>query len=454
MRLCYAFVCVITVALLCGSALGQSAIGQLEQMTGQKIDRFEGGSAYGHGTSKTNSGLTQDRQIADILGGLLGQMLTKALEPPKGGMSAAQVAQAQKLQQEAVERQQQQLHAWAASYSQQMNRLLSDQRQRRSKEDEESLENLSAALSSPWDGGPGVSPSGGLASALSDPAPVVDLSGSKTFTPSLLRAENGAPRSAKVTPDEVLKRRAEAQARLKAMMEEDKDLKRLGQRFYELESRLSYLKRSAACLGSQGRNIAGDFDAWGLQVDGAVQNSIERGVSLVTGTLIPESTAEGLKTLHENPKTWNSTLEAISQINDFVDFVNEMGDRYDFGRQTIDWVKAKRNLYKDMDFIASNLGNVSKAWKPLTMQWELGKNIIGSGLDVAQELDAWGNMNEAEGDLTLLKVRQQALQARMSELVHALQASRAVLASRLEVNPEDLILSDASRIPPPPCAGR
>jgi hypothetical protein len=54
-------------------------------------------------------------------------------------------------------------------------------------------------------------------------------------------------------------------------------------------------------------------------------------------------------------------------------------------------------------------------------------------------LDAWGDINNAQGDLKLLKVRQQILQNRMQDLVGQLQASRTTLAAQLGVRPEDLI---------------
>jgi hypothetical protein len=48
-------------------------------------------------------------------------------------------------------------------------------------------------------------------------------------------------------------------------------------------------------------------------------------------------------------------------------------------------------------------------------------------------------MNNAQGDLKLLKVRQQILQNRMKDLAKQLQDSRTTLAAQLEVKPEDLI---------------
>ena len=174
-------------------------------------------------------------------------------------------------------------------------------------------------------------------------------------------------------------------------------------------------------------------------MDEAVQNSLERGTSLLTDIIIPEGADKGFETLKNDPKTRNDALEAFSHINDFTGFITEMGDRYDAGREAVDWVQAKRNLFKDLDFVYSHLGTVSKTLGPLSEQWELGKNIVGSGLDVAQELDAWGDINNAQGDLKLLKVRQQILQNRMQDLVGQLQASRTTLATQLGVRPEDLI---------------
>jgi hypothetical protein len=421
---------------LVGTALAaQSALGQLEGMTGQKVHRFQGSSAYRYRQAPTTSTrvvkparLTPDQRAASLLGGVFWGLLSQAFATPRPDQGAP-LREDQQLQledrlaqqrQEAVQRDQEALRSWAGSYAAQMNRQLWAQRSG-------SLEGAAAAQSGFWDGGPR---SGG------DPL-VVDLRDARALTPTPLRGNEAAPRP--VTADEVLARRAEAQARLKRLMAENGDLKLLGQRFYELEDQLARLKEEAARLGSDGRALNRDFEAWGVQVDRAVQNALERGTSLLTGTIIPEGTADGLKTLRKNPKLWNDTLESLSQVHDFSEFVTERGDRALAAREAVDWVQAKRSLFKDLDFLATNLQQVSKTFKPLSTHWELGKGIVGSGLDVASELDAWGNLNSAQGDLALLRQHQKALQGRMAALVGQLQASRGTLASRLGVKPEDLI---------------
>lgn len=451
MRLRCVLVSVLSVAMLPAAGWGQSALQQLEDMTGQKVDTFQGSSSYQpaparvpQSAPKKTQLTSQQMQMNQMMGSMLGDMLFNALFPTSGKDPAA-AAMAEKQRQQAIEEQQRALQAWANAYSQHMNQLLSEQRQLRTQQNADSLENLTSALSAPFDGRQGTAPpgGGGLASALLDPAPVVDLSDSTSFTPSLLRDENGALRSKQVTPDEVLKRRQEAQARLKAMMEEDQDMNRLGQRFYELEARLDKLKENAACLGGNARSIADDYNRWGRQVDEAVQAALERGVSMLDGALIPKGTSMAMDKLRSNPAAWNETMESFAQLNKFTDFVNEVGDRYDTAHETLDWLAAKRNLYRDLDFLAEHVG-------PLTTQYSLGKNIVASGLNVAQELDAWGNMNEAAGDQSLLKLRQQAVQAQMVQLVRELQASRAVLADKLHVRPEDLIPAGPRNAPPVP----
>lgn len=446
---------VFSAALLPAPLWGQSALGELEEITGQTVDTFQSSSSYQpppvhQAKPKTSSLTSQQMQMSTMMGSMLGDMLFNALFSSPGKNAAAE-AEAEKQRQQAQQEQQAALAAWASAYSQHMNQILDGQRQSRARQDADSLESLTSALSAPWDGGQGGGPKGssGLAAALTDPAPVVDLSDSSGFTPSLLRNEDGSPRQEKVTADEILKRRQEAQARLKAMMEEDQDANRLGQRFYELESRLNRLKEQAACLGGNGRSIMEDYGRWGRQVDDAVQAALERGVSMVDGALIPKGTSMAMDNLRSNPAAWNETMESLSQLNKFTDFVNEIGDRYETAHETLDWTKAKRNLYKDMDFLAEHMG-------PLTAEYKLGKNIVSSGLNVAQELDAWGNMNEASGDLSLIRVQQQAIQSQMVQLAHELQASRSVLAAKLNVKPEDLIPAESrnSPVPPLPCAGR
>lgn len=433
-----AFHCCVIGLLGMHPLVAQSALGQLESMTGQKVQRFQGSSAHRYSTAGASTArsakppqLTPDQRAASLLAGVFGGVLAQALRTPRPGSGpVARDEQQVRLEawvaqqrQDAIHRDRLALRSWAEAYSDRMNRQLEGQRQPPG-----GAEGLAASQSGLWDGAP---------RPLSGDPMVVDLRDARALTPGLLRGAPPAPKP--VTADEVLQRRAEAQARLQRMMAENGDLKVLGQRFYELEDQLSRLKEEAAQQGSDGRALAREHEAWGAQVDRAVQNSLERGVSLLTGTIIPEGTADGLKTLRGNPAVWNGTLEALSQVHDFTDFVTERGDRVLAAREAVDWVQAKRNLNKDLDFIATNLQHVSKAWKPLSTQWELGKSIVGSGLDVAQELDAWGSMNSAAGDQQLLKVRQQALKTQMTALVTQLQASRGTLAAQLGVRPEDLI---------------
>ncbi|NWJ41741.1 MAG: hypothetical protein HXX12_12315 [Geothrix sp.] len=428
----------VTLLGLVGTQLpAQSALGQLESMTGQKVQRFQGSSAYRYRQAPTAASrvvkparLTPDQQAASLLGGVFGGLLSQALSAgpqPGSGMAhhdeqQAQIeARIQQQRQEALARDQQALQSWAQDYASQLNHQLLSLRGG-------NLEGQTAAQSGMWDGGTRT-PGG-------DPL-VVDLRDARALTPGNLKAAEPAPRP--VTPDEVLRRRAEAQARLQRMMAENGDLKMLGKRFYELEDELSRLKAEAARLGSDGRQLAREHEAWGAAVDRAIQNSLERGTSLLTGTLIPEGTAAGLRTLQKNPRVWSGTVEALTQVNDFTDFVTERADRALAARDAVDWVQAKQSLYQNLDFIATNLQHANKAWKPLSTQWELGKSIVGSGLDVAQELDAWAYQKGAAGDQALLSQRQKAVLGKMTVLVGRLQDSRATLAAKLGVRPEDLI---------------
>ncbi len=428
--LCSVFGLLVAVPLL-----AQSALGQLESMTGKKVQRFQGSSAHRFPPPPTTlttkiPRLTPDQRAASLLGGVFGGMLSQALTAsPRPGSGVAQhdeqqaqlEARLMQQRQEALARDQQALRAWAQDYSSQLNQQLLAQRGG-------SLEAQSAAQSALWDGG-ARAPGG-------DPM-VVDLRDARALTPGSLKPSEPAPKP--VTADEVLQRRGEAQARLRRMMTENGDMKVLGQRFYELEGDLARLKEEAARLGSDGRQLAREHEAWGAAVDKAVQNSLERGTSLLTGTLIPAGTAAGLKTLQKNPQVWNGTVEALTQVNDFTDFVTERADRALAARDTVDWVKAKQSLYQNLDFIASNLQHASQAWKPLSTQWELGKSIVGSTLDVAQELDAWAYQKGAAGDQALLTQHQKAVMGKMTTLVGRLQDSRRTIAAKLGVRPEDLI---------------
>lgn len=399
-----------------------SALGQLEGMTGQKVDRFKASPTYRQpqapaARSSQAHRSSSDQMAAGILAGMFASLL---FQPSQGGArpgdsalaghnarQADLLAKLAQQQEEAKQRDQVALRSWAQNHADQLNRQLLSQR------------------GTAFFGAPAGDPM------------VVDLSDARALTPVLPGTVPMVPEP--VTADLVLQRRQDAQARLKRMMEEDEDLKVVGERFYELEEQLTRLKREAQRLGSDGRQLAREHEAWGAAVEQAVQNSLERGTSLLTGTILKDGTAQGLQTLRKNPALWNGTMESLAQVHDFIDFVTERAERVETAREAVDWAQAKRSFFKDLDFVASNLGKVSKAWDPVSVQWELGKNILGSGLDVAKELDAWGFQKGAEAEPMLLKQRQQAVLKQMTGLVGNLQGSRELIAGRLGVRPEDLI---------------
>ncbi|GLH68055.1 hypothetical protein [Geothrix edaphica] len=424
------------------SSQSGDALSQLEAITKTKVDRSKVGTSFKVQKTvipklkpvpwiNTTSG-----QNATMLVGIFGNLLSQALTPTSPtGPSPAELARIEAERQAALQREQAELQAWTNSYATRMNGLIEHQRQERMAQNKESLEGLRASLSDGFDSAAG----GGLAGALSDPAPVVDLSQSQTFTPSLLREANGTKRTKPITADDLLKRREAAQARLKRMMAENKDLRVLGQRFYELEAQLERLKRQAASLGAEGRAIQRDMDFWGWRIDQATQACMERGTSLLTDIIIPEGNSAGLARLKKNPKTFNRLVQACSQLNDYTEFTTTLGDRYDAAEQALDWPKAKHTLMEHVDFIASNLQNVSPVFKPVSTTWSLGKTIIGTSVDLAAELDGWGAILERQGDVSLILQKQKALKRPLDAMIRDLQASRAQIAAQLGVKPEDLI---------------
>ncbi len=421
---------------------GGDSLSLLESLTNTKVDRSKVGTSFQVKKTvipklkpvpwiNTTSG-----RNATMLVGIFGDLLSQALTPPSPtGPSPAELARIEAERQAALQREQAELQAWTNRYATRMNGLIEHQRQERTAQNKDSLEGLRASLSDGFDSAAG----GGLAGALSDPAPVVDLSQSQTFTPSLLREANGTKRTKPITADDLLKRREAAQARLKRMMAENKDLRLLGQRFYELEAQLERLKRQAASLGSEGRAIQRDMDFWGWRIDQATQACMERGTSLLTDIIIPEGNSAGLARLKKNPKTFNRLVQACSQLNDYTEFTSTLGDRYDAAGQALDWPKAKHTLMENVDFIASNLQNVSPVFKPVSTTWNLGKTIIGTSVDLAAELDGWGAILERQGDVSLILQKQQALKRPLETMIRDLQASRAQIATQLGVKPEDLI---------------
>jgi hypothetical protein len=94
---------------------------------------------------------------------------------------------------------------------------------------------------------------------------------------------------------------------------------------------------------------------------------------------------------------------------------------------------------ENVDFIASNLQNVSPVFKPVSTTWNLGKTIIGTSVDLAAELDGWGAILERQGDVSLILQKQKALKRPLEAMIRDLQASRAQIAAQLGVKPEDLI---------------
>ena len=432
-----------------GSQSGD-ALSLLESITNQKVDRSKVKTSFKVPKPPPRKLKpvpwinTASGRNATMLVGIFGSLLEQALQPSgPSGPSPEELARVEAERQQAHQQEQAELQAWAGAYSAQMNALVQLQRQQRSARGQESLEGLRASLSDGWDSGQAPM-AGGLAGALSDPM-VVDLRGSRTFTPSLLREANGTRRTAPVTADALLKRREDAQARLKAMMVENKDMRVLGQRFYELEAELSKLKREATGLGSEGRAIQRDMDYWGWRIDQATQACMERGTSLFMDVLLPKGTSAGLKRLQQNPKRWNKLLQSLSEVNEYSEFATTLSDRYDAAGDAMDWVQAKHNLMQNVDFIATNLQNASSKLEPVSLHWTVGKALVGTSVDLAAELDGWGAILERQGDAALALQKQKVLMVRLEAVVRKLQLSRAQMAAQLGVRPEDLIPPAARR---------
>jgi hypothetical protein len=433
------------------SSESQDALSLLESITGQKVDRSKVQTKFKvpkppppklKPVPWLNSA---SQQRATLLGGIFGSLLEQAFQTTgPAGPSPAELARAEAERQQAHQQELAELQAWAGAYSAQMNALVQSQRQRRTAQGQESMEGLRASLSDGWDSGRAPMAGGGLAAALSDPM-VVDLSGSRTFTPSLLREANGTKRTTPISADDLIKRREAAQARLKAMMVENKDLRVLGQRFFELEAQLTKLKKEATGLGADGRAIQRDMDYWGWRIDQATQACMERGTSLFTDVLLPKGTAAGLKRLQQNPKLWSKFLHTLSDVNEFSEFATTVSDRYDAAGEAMDWVKAKHSLMQNVDFVATNLQNVSSKLEPVSLHWTVGKAIVGTSVDLAAELDGWGAILERQGDAALTLQKQKVLMVRIEAVVRQLQESRTQMAVQLGVRPEDLIPPEARR---------
>ena len=429
-----------------------SALGQLESLTGKKVDRFKAGPPRPTPRPKQASRptLNTNQQLGlSFAGSLLGGLFSAALQPAaESGPSAAELAAQEAERRAELQRQQAELQAWAQGYATRMTGLIAAQRQQRTAQGQESLEGLRASLSDGFDRGGDAAPGGGLASALADP-PVVDLRHSRTLTPSLLRGPDAVPslvreadgtrRTTAATSEDLLKRREALQARLKSMMAENGDLRTLGQRFYELEAELARIRAEALRLGSQGRDIQRDMDLWGWWLDGAVQRNLERGSSLLMEVIVPKGTKSGLQTLQKNPQLWNKTLASMAEYNEFCEFIGTVKDRYDGAGEALDWVKAKHSLFQHVDFLATRAELVTDKLEAVSLHYKVGKSILGSTVDLAGELDGWGVILQRQGDAALVLQKQKSVQLRLDAVVRDLQTSRTLIAAKLGVRPEDLI---------------
>lgn len=418
------------------------AVSQLEAISGQKIDRSKVSTRFHLAKPKPPS---PNQQAQALLVGFVGQLFAQALAPTPSGPDPAEQARLEAERQAALQRQQAELTAWAQAYTQRMGAILDQQRREREARNQTSLEGLRASLSDGWDNGTAPAVGNGLVSALSDPTPVVDLhakvdlSVTQAGIPSLLRHADGTKRTQPLSVDELIRRREEAQARLKAMMAENQDLRLLGSRFYELEAQLDLLKKEIERQRSQGRALQRELDLWGWRIEQASQACLERGLSLFADILVPKGTKAGLDRLKKNPERWRQTVQSLSEINEFSEFASSLVDRYDAAGQALDWIQAKRNLFRDLDFVASNLGNLTSKLEAVSLHWRVGKDLLATGIDLATVVDGWGAILERQGDLDLLIQKQKALQPRLESVVRDLKAHRAQIAQRLGVNPEDLL---------------
>ena len=128
----------------CLDLIGQSAIGQLQTMTGKKIQRFQGSSTY---LSQGSPQPSPNQQMTNFLTGMFGGMLSQATQPGRQGspgLASHDARQAEiearlvQQKQEFLLRNQQALRSWAQNYANQLNQQLLTQRSG-------SAEDLSAA---------------------------------------------------------------------------------------------------------------------------------------------------------------------------------------------------------------------------------------------------------------------------------------------------------------------
>lgn len=386
----------------------QSAIGQLEQMTGQKIQR-----------SNVNSSMSQTP------GEIVGLMLFQAIISEALNANAADNSQA--AVQQRVE-----LEAWLKGEQRRLNNLIKQQRARRDVEDKASMEEIAKAMGSGFDT---PMPNSDLASALSDPN-VVDLRDYPVDQPLVVRNLKQAPSG--------LPFQSPAARKLQKMIKENQDVRKLFERQRRLEGQLAAIQQWGKNLQNRSETVAKNFDEyekWLISVSGetlmeGVSLALMQGANLAwklteekITKAMGQTMLDRLTDLRNNPVEYKKTLQALDDISEIVSMTSD----------SVNYAVSEKKLMDALDLIGENL--------PRSSYYTLGRSIVDSSMVISKECKIMSETRKLEdanaygGGLKLGQAywqNQKKIDQELGGLIKAIQENREQLAKEIGVLPGSL----------------
>lgn len=358
-----------------------------------------------------------------LVGGLFNSLFSDLFDEGDRGAAAAAAAAAERARREAEAR-----AAWEAAERRRLAALVATQRRKRDAENEASLESLRAAMGEGFD----TAPKDPLEAALSDPA-VVDWRGKQGVVQPI---SPPPPPVAQAEIEKAARRAAERRARYEKMVQENADAKVLADRLSELEKRQEEVREQLVELKRGARRSVRMFEAAEDDVREATTAAMERGLSMVVDALMAgKDWAVGhLKTVRSNSELWKETLQSVEGVDRIAGWIEQ-------ANEDIDWLKAKRDLLKDLEYLGERVGILGTHWK-------LGKSIVLSGMEIRQELQAMRTIREQEGLTEAYRARLEELTGKNRRLVEEVRRAREELARKLGVSVDQIPRPDHEPKPP------
>jgi len=383
-------------------ALGGSAIGQLETMTGTKIDRSH---------TKSTAPSFGEQMAATMMESFLQGLMSSAF-----GNDAARQAELERQRLEAerlaeIERQRKLEHA----------------RSERSRWDAESRESSTRRRSMLGD--PSAS-SDVVSDILGDPD-VVDLRGSKTLTPKLLREPEEKTTGTPITETPAANPLGGQLEEFKNMVAQNRDPAQLNTLLEDLRSQLSIeTSRMKRMLDHQQFSVREIEDA-GAQIQQASDNALERGVSLAADWMVDMSTdklhATITKSLEAGTRTIEST-QAASAVYAAGKAVPPTVDAAEMlkGETVGDRLAAMYNVAEASGFFEDVADNALKRYKDYL---KYGKAIVDSAVDVTTEIVNMRRIAQHEASLEAYNQAFARMEPRVRTLVEKINITREAIAA-------------------------